>query len=201
MRKLLGVVRAVLGLAAPLVGALLVVTTLVGAALPRSHRLTRQAVYPHPPAAVWAAVGDVAGYPSWVPRVERIDRLSGPGGRVLWRETNVYGQVTYEEVERVPGRRLVLRIADRGVPYGGTWIYALAPARGDGTRVAVTEDGWVSNPFFRFLARFVFGYGEAVDLYLSALGERLAGREAPAAAPASDRSLAWPPFDRLEPAR
>jgi uncharacterized protein YndB with AHSA1/START domain len=164
------------------VGALLVLATLVGFALPRAHRLTRSAVYPQPPPAVWAAVADLPAYPAWVPRVERMEQRAGSGGRVLWDETNVYGQVTYEEVERLPGRRLVLRMADEGVPYGGTWTYELARARGGGTRVSITEDAWVSNPFFRFLARVVIGLDEEEDLFLEALGDRLADGPTPRAA-------------------
>ena len=169
MRRLLGALTALFAA----VGALLIAATLVGLALPRGHRLTRSAVLPATPGEVWRLVGDLAAYPAWVPRVERMERLAAERGRVLWRETNVYGRVTWEEVERVPGRLLVLRLADEHAPYGGTWTYTLAPAPGGGTRVSVTEDGWVSNPFFRFLARYVFGHGEGVDLYLGGLGDRL----------------------------
>ena len=56
MRKLLATLTRI----AAVVGALLVVATLVGLALPRAHRLTRTQVYPHPPSAVWAAVGPEA---------------------------------------------------------------------------------------------------------------------------------------------
>jgi uncharacterized protein YndB with AHSA1/START domain len=174
VRRLLARLTAVFALVGALLGALLVAATLVGLGLSRSHRLTRTAVLARPPAEVWRRVGDLRAYPAWVPRVEKMERLAGPPGRVLWRETNVFGRVTWEEVERVPGRRLALRIADERAPYGGTWTYAVAPAPGGGTRVTVTEDGWVSNPFFRFLARYVIGYGESVDLYLRALTD--AGR-------------------------
>jgi len=174
VRKLLGALTALLAA----VGALLVVSTLIGLALPRGHRLTRSAVVPKAPGEVWRLVGDIAAYPAWVPRVEKMERLAAAPGRVLWRETNVYGRVTWEEVERVPGRLLVLRLADERASYGGTWTYAVAPAPGGGTRVSVTEDGWVSNPFFRFLARYVIGYGDAVDLYLAGLEDRLKRRAA-----------------------
>lgn len=169
IRKLLGVLTALLAV----VGALLVLATLIGLLLPRGHRLTRSAVLPATPGEVWRLVGDLAAYPGWVPRVEKMERLPAAPGRVLWQETNAYGRQTWEEVERVPGRRLVLRLANERAPYGGTWTYAVAPAPGGGTRVSVTEDAWVSNPFLRFLSRYLVGCGEAVDLYLEGLENRL----------------------------
>jgi hypothetical protein len=36
----------------------------------------------------------------------------------------------------------------------------------------ITEDGYVSNPLFRFMARFVFGYTSTVDSYMKSLGEK-----------------------------
>jgi polyketide cyclase/dehydrase/lipid transport protein len=174
MRRLLGALTALFAL----VGALLVLATLIGLALPRGHRLTRSAVVPGAPGEVWRLVGDLAAYPAWVPRVEKMERLPAAPGRVLWRETNIYGRQTWEEVERVPGRLLVLRLAEERAPYGGTWTYAVAAAPGGGTRVSVTEDAWVSNPFLRFLSRYLVGYGEAVDLYLDGLEDRLKRRTA-----------------------
>lgn len=76
-----------------------------------------------------------------------------------------------EVVEDDPPRRLVGRIVDTGAPFGGSWTYQVTPVDG-GSRVSVTEDGWVSNPIFRFMARFVFGYHSTLDSYLRALGRR-----------------------------
>lgn len=41
-----------------------------------------------------------------------------------------------------------------------------------GALVTVTERGFVRNPIFRFLARFVFGYSSTLDAYLKALGKK-----------------------------
>jgi hypothetical protein len=78
----------------------------------------------------------------------------------------------YEIVEQAPPHRLVSRVADPGLPYGGTWTFELAP-EGGGTRLTITERGEVHNPVFRVLARFVFGYAATMEAYLEDLAARL----------------------------
>jgi hypothetical protein len=54
---------------------------------------------------------------------------------------------------------------------GGTWTHELTPD-GSGTRLTITERGWVGNPIFRFVSRFVMGQTATIDSYLHALGKR-----------------------------
>ena len=74
----------------------------------------------------------------------------------MWRETDSHANaITYEEAEAgivsgpVPLWRRVTRIADRNLPFGGTWMVEIVPADG-GSKVTITENGEVYNPFFRF---------------------------------------------------
>src|SRR5207253_11394629 len=90
---------------------------------------------------------------------------------LCWREVSKFGPITYEQVEAVPAQRFVSRIADTDQGFGGTWSFALTPDTG-GTRVTITEDGFVSNPLFRFMSRFVFGYYGTQEAYLRALGKK-----------------------------
>ena len=82
-----------------------------------------------------------------------------------WVEHGSNGDIAFESVERDPPRRLVTRIADRSLPFGGTWTYELTPA-GSGTRLRITEHGEVFNPVFRFMSRFVFGHTATIDRFL-----------------------------------
>jgi hypothetical protein len=41
------------------------------------------------------------------------------------------------------------------------------------TRVTITEDGKIYNPFFRFLSRYVFGYAQSMQTYLTDLATEL----------------------------
>ncbi len=67
--------------------------------------------------------------------------------------------------------RLVTRIADERLPYGGTWTYEVEEDAG-GSRVTITEDGEIYNPIFRVVSRFFLGYHATQRSYLRALGAK-----------------------------
>ena len=89
-----------------------------------------------------------------------------------WREHGDNGTITFEIVEARPPARLVRRIADPSLPFGGTWTYELTP-HASGTRLTITEAGEVYNPVFRFMSRFVFGHTATMDRFLTDLTARL----------------------------
>ena len=94
-------------------------------------------------------------------------------GRKLWWEEDTHRQkITYELLEDQPGRRMIVRIADRGLPFGGTWSFEISPAAG-GSELRITEDGEIYNVIFRFMARFFFGYSASAETYLRDLGVKL----------------------------
>jgi hypothetical protein len=71
-----------------------------------------------------------------------------------------------------PPRRLVTRIeSPPGAAFGGSWTYEIVPVP-DGSRVTLTERGWIANRVFRSLARFVFGYYRTLESCLRALAIR-----------------------------
>jgi uncharacterized protein YndB with AHSA1/START domain len=144
--------------------------TLIGLLLPRDHVASTTTVINAPPERVWEALVDVGDYPRWRPDVRSVDVLSTEGA-LRWRERTRQGAITLERSEEQPPRRLAARIADEGLPFGGTWTYDLAPAA-QGTRVTITERGFVKNPLFRFMARFVFGHHRTQEDFLRALGRR-----------------------------
>ena len=84
-----------------------------------------------------------------------------------------FGEMPIRVQDEVAERELVTRIVDDGLPFGGTWTYQLEPVE-EGTRLTITEDGFVRDPFFRFMSRYVFGHEKTVEDYLDALRERLA---------------------------
>ncbi|MEO8579641.1 MAG: hypothetical protein ABI469_05290, partial [Gemmatimonadales bacterium] len=81
------------------------------------------------------------------------------------REVGSNGSILYEIQDAVPNQRLVTKIADPSLPFGGTWTYELSP-RGDSTTLRITEDGEVYNPVFRFLSRFFMGHTATMNKYL-----------------------------------
>jgi uncharacterized protein YndB with AHSA1/START domain len=136
----------------------------IGAFLPIGHVATADADVPLPPDSVWATLTDVAGFPTWRPGVIRVDTVS-PG---TWRETTKQGTMTYTTVAAEPPTRLVTRIADRGLPFGGEWEYRITPTAA-GCHVTITERGEIFNPIFRFVSRYIIGYTATMTAVLHAL--------------------------------
>ena len=162
MRIVAGLVLFVLVLAA--------IVFLAGSRLPVSHVATRSAIVPASSPAVFARVSDVSGAPSWrsgLTRVE-IEQQDPAQGVRRYREHSGDGIIRYEVVEREPDRRLVTRIADPSLPFGGRWIYDFRPVPG-GTEVRITEEGEVYNPVFRFVSRYVVGHTRSIDRFLADL--------------------------------
>lgn len=148
--------------------ALLVIV--IGMFLPKGHVVSRTVSLQQPAETVWKLI---AGPPNWRPDIRNYEPLPERDGHRVWRETGKDGQaITYEEMESLPPTRLVTRIADPQLPFGGTWTYDIKP---DGQRcsLTITENGEVYNPLFRFVSRFVMGHTATIDAYIKALQAKL----------------------------
>jgi Polyketide cyclase / dehydrase and lipid transport len=154
-------------------GLLVVVVGLIaaiGALLPKDHSAILSARFSKPPQAVWEVI---TGPPDWRSNVRSFEKLPSTDGRRTWKEIDQRGHaITYEAVEETPPARLVTRIADRTLPYGGTWTHDITPDPG-GCVLTITEEGKIYNPIFRFMARFVFGYRGTIEAYMKALQSKL----------------------------
>jgi hypothetical protein len=145
--------------------------TLVGLLLPREHRVSSQIVLRRPAGEVWAAIRNIAETPTWWPQVKAVTRLPDKEGHEVWEQKLSGFALVLEISQEAPPSRLRTDIVTRpDAPFGGTWIQELVP-EGDGTRITVTEDGWVGNPIFRVVSR-ITGYHGTLDDYLKALGRR-----------------------------
>ena len=147
------------------------VIALIGSRLPKTHTASRSVLLHKSPVQVYAVVRDFESTPKWRPDVESVSVHPGPGGRLQLREQGKNGTINYELTEDVPNQRLATRILDTDLGYSGTWTYSLIPENG-ATRVTITEDGEVSNVFFRFMSRYVFGHTATMDSYLTSLAKR-----------------------------
>jgi hypothetical protein len=126
--------------------ALFVLMAIVGLCVAREHRATSTVTLRRPPETVWQALQEIGGAGFDLPVI--VLESSAP-------------------------RKLVTQIDPKvKAPFGGTWTFELT-SEASGTRVTVTETGWVSNPIFRFMSRFLFGYYGSLDKHLKALGKRL----------------------------
>lgn len=150
--------------------AIVLIIVLIGALLPQKHHVSRTVSLHQRVEVVWNLI---SGPPNWRPDITNYQELPPHDGHRMWRETDKHGQtITYETVESSAPRRLVVRIADPKLPFGGTWTYDLAPSD-SGCSLTITEDGEVYNPLFRFVSRFIMGHTATIDSYVKAMQQKL----------------------------
>jgi hypothetical protein len=143
-----------------------VVVVVIGMMIEREHTATVSVLVKAPAERVWGLIaGEDVSWRAGVTSssIERVD------GKEVVTETDSWGKaIRYETVERVEGRLLKRRIVNEDLPYGGTWTWEVTP-EGDGCRVRITEDGFIRNPVFRFVAKYVMGYDGTMRAYLKGM--------------------------------
>lgn len=160
-------VPAVLIVVAVLAAAIVAVV-LIGRSLPVEHIATGRIQLRRRPQEVWDTLTDIDGYLGWRPGLTRIEVLPQVEGRMRWAEHQRRDKITYEVSEAAPPHRFVTRIADQGLPFGGTWTWEIDPSP-EGCTVTITEHGEVYNPFFRFVSRYIIGHTTGLNRTLKAL--------------------------------
>jgi uncharacterized protein YndB with AHSA1/START domain len=156
-----------------IVGALCVLGAIVAAAgyaLPQGHVASRDRTIDVTPERLFGVLQDVEKYPDWRSDVKSVEVLAR-APVLRWREHGSNGAITFEVQESDAPKRMVSRIADTSLAFGGTWTYVLQ-RDGNGTRLSITENGEVYNPVFRFMSRFVFGHTATMEKYLSDLAAK-----------------------------
>lgn len=122
---------------AVLVGALSLVVLVVAAVVvsgvvsPAEHVASVSATLDAPIEDVWRRISDVERYAAWRSDVEGLEVVGRPIGTLVgttFRETGAEGPVLFEIVAAEPPSRLVSRIADDTLPFGGQWTFVLLGA-------------------------------------------------------------------------
>jgi uncharacterized protein YndB with AHSA1/START domain len=150
---------------------MLILIAAIGWLLPKNHVATRIGHYHQPARAIWAAITDVEAMPSWREGLRSVTRLPDRNGLPAHLEVTSSGKLPMETIELIPPQRLVTRIADPKLPFGGTWTFEIAPVA-DGATLRITERGYVTNPFFRFMSRLVFSQTSTMETYLKSLAKK-----------------------------
>lgn len=166
MKLLIYIVVGVVGCVILLVG----IMALIGSQLPKTHIASRSILLHKPPADVYAVVRDFGSAPKWRSDLKQVEVETSQGGPVYFREVGKNDTINYELIEDVPAQRMVTKIRDTNLGFGGQWTYTFVPENG-GTRVTIREDGEVSNVLFRFMSRYIFGHTATIDGYLGSLAK------------------------------
>jgi uncharacterized protein YndB with AHSA1/START domain len=151
--------------------AVVIIVLVIGWLLPRDHAATRIGRYHQPPEKIWAAITDVDAMPSWREGLKSVKRLPDRNGLPAHIEYSSSGQLSMETVEMSPPHKLVNRIAGSDLPFGGTWTFEVE-SLADGATLRITENGFVTNPVFRVVSRFLLGYTSEIEKYLRSLAKK-----------------------------
>jgi hypothetical protein len=132
------------GIAAAALAALAGIITAIGAQLPRDHVASRTLRVRRTPEEVWPAL----------------------------TKAMANSDLPVDILENDPPRRLTSRVKETEKMFGGTWTVVTAPAP-EGTTLSITENGWVANPIFRFVSRYVIGHHATMDGTLKTVAREL----------------------------
>lgn len=149
--------------------ALVLLVLVVGLLLPAEHRASRTLVTKQQPQIIWDAINDHEKEPNWRADVASVTSLGERDGKPIWQENYKDGnQVALMTTEFTPPNRMVRELTDLEGPFSGRWEIdiALTP---EGAKVKITEIGKVSNPFFRFVSKYVIGHTTFMERYLTGL--------------------------------
>ncbi len=150
---------------------LIVIMLVIGKLLPVAHTVARRAEFRAAPEKIWQLLTQFSDYPKWRQELKQVEAIS----EKAWKETDRHGQViTFELQEARPFEKMVTVIADKNLPFGGSWTFELKASAAT-TTLIITENGEVYNPFFRFMSKYIFGHAATLEKYLqnlkAALGE------------------------------
>lgn len=145
---------------------------LVGAMLPRNHLAQMSIHLAASPERVWSLVADFSGTARWRPEVTAVEMQPSTDGRVRFVEVSRHGRTPFEVVSQEAPASQVIRVVDDGLPFGGMWTFELVPDDA-GTRLTISEAGFIKNPLFRVTSRLFFPPTVTMDSYLRALAKEL----------------------------
>lgn len=162
---------SILGLLATLIG----LVAILGARMNPKHVASRSLVLQQAPTAVWQAITDYAAQPTWRKHLKEVVLVDEAGGQPIWKEVpRRDSPLPLQTMESDPPRRLVRRIADPGLPFGGRWVYELTPTP-KGCRLTITEEGEIYNPIFRFVGHNFINLAATIEAFLKDLNQHFGG--------------------------
>ena len=148
--------------------ALILGVLVAGLLLPEEHHASRTLVTKQAPQAIWDTINDHGNEPAWRSDVRSVTSLGERNGKPVWREDYKDGnKLTLITTESKPPKRM-RELTDLEGPFSGRWEIDIQPTP-NGSNVTITEIGKVSNPFFRFVSKYVIGHTTFMERYLTGL--------------------------------
>ena len=148
-----------------------VIVFLIGNAIEPRHSTQVARSVLATPAEVAKLIRNVEAYPSWRHGVS-ISDLQKHETEATYVETAFGDVIAYRLDEKSRDKLFVATITDKTLPFGGTWTFEIS-TDGGATTLMIREDGVIRDPFYRFFAKYVFGYDSSIVSYLNSLETEL----------------------------
>lgn len=140
-----------------------------GALLPEEHHASRTLITKQSAQTLWDTINNHATEPEWRTDVASVTSLGERDGKPVWQENYKDGnKVTLMTTEAKPPTRMVRELTDLEGPFSGRWEIDITPTAA-GSNITITEIGKVSNPFFRFVSKYIIGHTTFMERYLKGL--------------------------------
>jgi hypothetical protein len=150
---------------------LILIVLIIGLLTPEEHHASRTLKTKQAPQAIWDVINDHANEPKWRDDVSSVNSVGERNGKPVWQENYKDGNtLQLATTESKPPIRMVREIAEEG-PFSGRWEIDITPTA-EGSNVKITEIGKVSNPFFRFISKYIIGHTSQMEKYLSNLAKK-----------------------------
>ncbi|TGN03178.1 LIC10604 family protein [Leptospira dzoumogneensis] len=147
----------------------MVLIVLSGYLLPKDHIASVEKDLPSSPENIYKIIRDVSEYKNWRSGLKSVNIESD----TIWIESDSHGNnIRFGIIEEHSPNYLRTKILNEDLPFGGGWEFEINQ-NGPITKLKITEKGFVTNPLFRVLSKFVFGHDATMKTFLEDLSKKL----------------------------
>ncbi|TGK44680.1 LIC10604 family protein [Leptospira andrefontaineae] len=147
----------------------IVLLVLSGYLLPKDHIASVEKDFSSSSENIFKIIRNIREYKDWRSGLESVNIESDK----IWIESDSHGNnIRFGIIEERFPNYLHTKILSEDLPFGGGWEFDIHQ-NGPNTKLKITENGFVTNPLFRVLSKFVFGHDATMKVYLEDLSKKL----------------------------
>jgi len=142
-----------------------------GGQLPETRVTSVTAMFNCAPETLWDLVDQLEKQPTW--KSSMISSTLVSTDPDVWEEDYDGTKIRLKTTERVVGEKLVRTLDDPGLPYQGSWTYAVSSAGENKAQLILTETSSIENKFVRFIAQGILGLEDSLKETISEMQTKL----------------------------
>lgn len=149
-----------------------IMASIVGLFIPGTHHISVSVILNANRIKVWKVITNYKDMPNWWPNVKSIEKQM-KNGKEIWINTDKHGKkIVFYTSEEKPAKKLIRTIDSTGKLFGGSWTYELISVNNK-TRLTITEDGFISQPYVRLMAKLFMKKDATIQDFIFYLKKKL----------------------------